>query len=133
LYTAEKKLGEYLTTYANQDAFEKVQNAKAETNLAALGPEIIDAAVRNGYDADAVIKGAKRAVLANLYDDYFDALNKGKMRELERVSYGIIRVNGALKSIEKSMELRLERANKAITEPQKEMMREAYTRAGGQR
>jgi hypothetical protein len=106
--SAQTRMAQVLTAYAEDDVWAKVNsNPKYIRNLKALGPEILEAAERNGLDSEVVLTAAKRKTLAHLYSDFFKYLNKEQYSKLDRVAKSIIRVNGTTKNLEKSMKKRM--------------------------
>jgi hypothetical protein len=95
---------EVLKTWAGQETYRQLyQNGKVKANLEALGADILDAAARNGYDPAKVITGARGAVLKELYAEFYRALESQDTRQLEAVARKILRVNGTVDGIRRSI------------------------------
>lgn len=107
LGTAAHILEQIMWTYANEDTWSLVKvKPEYQTRLAALAPEVLDATERNGVNPDKVISTAKGAVLGKLYGEFYEALNQNDTKALERISYRILRVNGSLDGIQRSVKNR---------------------------
>lgn len=127
LYQAQQMMSDVLMAYADDATWQKIsKNQKWETNLASLGIRVIEAAERNGHKAEDVISGAKRDVLAEYYGKFFEALNTGHNAQLEKHAQSILRVNGSLRGMEKSMKRRFERAGKEFSPDLREQARRAF-------
>ena len=126
-FIAQKTMAQILTAYAEDDVWARIdKNKKWKTNLAALGPEVLDAAARNGLDPDMVLKAAKRHTLAHLYNGFFKALNSSNYDELERMAVSILRVNGTIKGLERSINIRAKGTGNPITDEQLGIVRGAF-------
>ncbi|HUU93081.1 MAG TPA: hypothetical protein VM238_17960 [Phycisphaerae bacterium] len=120
-----------LRTWAENDTFEKVYNNKIiKANLEALGPEILDAAIRNGYDGDKVIDAARGAVMRDLYAGFFKSLDANNSREVDVWARKIMRLNGAVRNTRSSVKNRNRMYGRPsrLTDDQKRMIADAFKR-----
>jgi hypothetical protein len=101
---ATEELTKILNTYADQDSWDKIKKSDlARTNLAALAPGLVSALEQNGYLVDKVINSAKGVVLGRLYGDFWAALDSGDEKALDKIANSILRVNGTLEGLERSI------------------------------
>lgn len=113
LFTATNQLAGVLEAYANDRVHLEVQKDRRRVaNLAALGPEILRAVERNGYDPNEVLTRAKSHVLGRLYGDFFLALQANDQKKLEKVAISINRVHGTIDGLNASMKKRAEQVRK---------------------
>ncbi len=127
--TANAAYLDYLRTWAQKDRYSQIyKSPKFKANLEALGSEILDAAERNGYDPAAVIKGARAAVMKDLYASMYKAIDNQDLKRVEEVGRSIARVNGTLEGALRSAQNRNKLYGKgsAITPEQRDMLRAAF-------
>jgi len=104
---AQLELARVLIAYGDRDVWKRIEhNERRKQNLREIGAGILEAARRNGYDEEEILNRAKAHALGRFYGEWFRALNKGQYEKLERISEGIIRLNGTLDGIERSMKKR---------------------------
>jgi len=121
----------YLETWSRKKYYAQIyKNPRVKANLEALGPEILEAARRNGYDTKKVIDSARGAVLKDLYGRLFRAINNEDLRATEKVSAEIARLNGTVQSVRGSFENRnfLHGKPARVTPEQREAINEAFKR-----
>jgi len=93
-----------LRTWANEDTYAKLYaDPKLRSNLEALGADILDAAQRNGYEPKEVLKSARGAVFKELYAEFYKALDSQNQEGIERASRKIMRVNGSVDGLLRSV------------------------------
>jgi hypothetical protein len=104
------------------------KNPKIKANLEALGPEIMDAAERNGYNPEKVLNSARGAVLKELYANLYKAIDRNDTRDLERWSRAIVRVNGTVQSTLRSVKNRNDLYGKPekLSDEQRELINQAF-------
>lgn len=83
-----------LKTWANKDTYSKAYSSpKIQANLEALGAGILDAAERNGYNAEKVLETARGTVAKDIYADLYDALNNSNVVAAEDAARRLHRLN----------------------------------------
>jgi len=120
-----------LDAWAREDTYSKIyNNPRVKANLEALGPEILDAAARNGYDPAKVLTSARGAVLKDVYARLYRALDKNDMKGVERWSRAVARVNGNISGVLRSVKNRNNMYGKPepISQEQRDAVREAFSR-----
>jgi len=75
-------------------------------NIEALLPEILGAAQANGYDPKKVLESARGQVLRDLYRAFYVALNNSDETEMDQVGRRIVRLNGAVENLKRSIKNR---------------------------
>jgi len=124
---AQDLYGQVLASYADEGTWKQLlKNPRARTNLHAFGKDILDAAKRNGYDPEEVIKGGKRAVLTKIYRDMFAAIQREDYKEVNAAAGRAVRVNGSYKNALSAMKKRKETANEKITQEERDAVRKAF-------
>ena len=100
-----------------------------EKNLAALVPDVLEAARRNGLDPHAIVQAGKRYAITKYYGDFFKALNKGDKKQMEQAAESVIRLGGALKGFEQSMTKKLERQGQSLSPDQQQAIQSSLQAA----
>ena len=96
-YNATQAYMGILDTWARSTTYEQLyRNPRIQSNLEALGFDILEAARRNGYEPKNVIKSAVGAVMKDLYANLYKAVDANDQKEIERWSRAIIRLNGTV-------------------------------------
>ena len=118
-----------LETWAKAGGTDNIyKNKKVKANLEALGPAILDAANRNGYDGEKVLKSARGVVMKELYAKLYRAIDGNDKVSTEKWSRAILRVNGTIRSTQRSMKSRnfLYGKPRKLTDQQKEWIEDAF-------
>lgn len=117
-----------LKVWAHKDTYGQFYNRPdIQARLTDVGPEILEAAERNGYDAKKVMESARAAVLKEIYAGIFKAMNDNDVPRLEELSRAAYRVNGTLALTIKSMKARGKLNGMGNPTPeQRDMLREAF-------
>jgi hypothetical protein len=103
-HTATTAYYQILKTWANTDTYTKLyQDPKLRANLENLGADVLDAAARNGYEPKEVLKAARGAVFKELYAEFYKALEANDQDAVERVSRKLMRVNGSIDGVLRSI------------------------------
>jgi hypothetical protein len=93
-----------LKTVSETKSWTNLKNSKtARAAVAAYAPRLMEAAIANGYSPDAVINGARRGVLGDLYAEFLQAFEKGQDKKMERIAGEILRATGSFRGLKDSM------------------------------
>ena len=131
-YTAQTKLAELISTYADSDTWHSLKGSKENpVNLAALGIDILEAAERNGHNSELILSSARRHVLSHLYREFFDQLNADDYKGMDKTAQRILRVNSGLDDALKSMQNRFKQVNRKFTPELKEAVHEVFRETQG--
>jgi hypothetical protein len=96
-YNATQAYMGILDTWARSTTYEQLyRNPRIQSNLEALGFDILEAARRNGYDPKKVVKSAVGAVMKDLYANLYKAVDANDQKGIERWSRAILRLNGTV-------------------------------------
>ena len=110
--SATQGVHDILAAYADEGSYDKIHASKRiKSNLETMAKGLLDAAIKNGYDAEKVLSTARSMVLRDLYAEFYSYLprdgeadvNDRQMDQLERVARKIMRVNGWVDGIKKSV------------------------------
>lgn len=113
---ATRDLALILKVYSDDATMKEVDRSeRKKTNLESLGHHIVEGAVRNGYDPEIIINSAKSYVLRELYSDYFSYLNDKKYSKMRKTSARILRVNGTVDGLTRSMTRRYKQAGRELS------------------
>jgi len=126
-YVAQRKMAQVLTAYAEDDVWNRIKkNRQWKANLEVLGPGLLEAAERNGLDPEMVLKAAKRHTLAHLYNRFFRELNDSDYSALDKTANAILRVNGTIDGLERSLKGRFEKTQREFSAEHLEAMKKAF-------
>ena len=127
---AEQRVTDILTAYADPQTWDEIRGQpEYEKNLAALVPDVLEAARRNGLDPHAIVQAGKRYAITKYYGDFFKALNKGDKKQMEQAAESVIRLGGALKGFEQSMTKKLERQGQSLSPDQQQAIQSSLQAA----
>ena len=116
-----------LNTYANEEVWKGLRkNPKAQANLNDMAPAILEAARKNGYDTDEIVRTAKGAVLTGLYKKFFEALESKNFKQMDALSRRIYRVGGTLRGLQNSMANRAKKAGMTLSPEEESAIAEAF-------
>lgn len=124
-----------MMTYADTATWDNVQ-ARPDTvhQLAALRGGIMEAATKNGLDPMSIVTDARKRVLASLYTDFTLAMERGDQKKMDEVARSIIRVQGSLSSVMRSIKTKAGQGNYdigRITPENLQLARDAFAQAWG--
>jgi len=120
-----------LDTWARTDTYTKIyNNPRVKANLEALGPEILDAAERNGYDPKKIIDTAKAKVTKRIYAEMYKAINANDIKRMEELARQLHRLNGKTSQVRSAMRGRNKNYGQPgrLTDQQREMINDAFAR-----
>lgn len=101
-----------LEAYGNSDEYSLIeQMGKTHLLKDRLG-DVLHSAELNGYDSEEVYTRALAMVRTKYYGDFFKALNDGDNKKTEQIAEAIVRLNGTVKELNRSMEKRFSAVNK---------------------
>jgi len=123
-------MAEILDAYAGRDTYEYIKNKDIDQKLNAASGEIIQAAIKNGYDPDKVVTMAVSKIRSKYYGLFFKALNKGDKQEMEEIAHSILRLNGKVEQVLRSMKDRLSAAGKEISPAETGLIHELFSPNG---
>lgn len=126
---ATAEMTEILEAYANDEMWAKITKAEKTNDLAALVPQWVEAAERNGVNAEEALKRATSSVRAKYYLQFYRALNKGNTMKLEQLAASIIRLNGSVDTTVLSMERRYKSQTKEFTEETRKTIEQSFGNA----
>ena len=127
---AEQEVAKMLNAYADPKTWDKIKGQpNMVKNLESLVPQIVDAARRNGLDADLVVKNGKRYVMATYYNNFFKALNAGNEKQMEEAAQAVLRLGGAMDGFTRSLAKKYERAGKQESPEQVQQAQQAIQQA----
>jgi hypothetical protein len=95
---------EILRAWVQESDYQHLRvNQKSRVNLQELLGEVLDAAHRNGYPPDKVLKAAITGVIGRSYEKFYLALDKGDTDEVEEAAKEILRLNGTVQALRSSV------------------------------
>jgi hypothetical protein len=113
-----------LMAYANNDTWTALQAnpASASKILASMSIDMRNAANRNGISMEEVVLGARRRVLGKLYGDFIMAMEKKDQKEADQLARKILRVQGSLDGVQRSLKTRVRQGTYARERINKEFI-----------
>ena len=107
---AEKSIQAVIEAYADPHWWDQVRGRPDyQQNLAALVPQILDAAERNGVDPKMVVDGGVRYAKTRYYQNLFKAINSGNHSEMERAALAVVRLGAGENQVKQSLERKMKR------------------------
>lgn len=96
--------------------------------------EVAEAAKANGYDPQELLASARRSTLGRLYEEFWQAINRGDLKKAETTADSIVRIGGVLDGVNRSMERKYGTVGMAydasLSGQVRDVLREAEARAG---
>ncbi len=116
-----------LKGYADKKTRAKIDgNPKYRTNLAVIDQGVLEAAAKNGVDPESVVNSAKRIVMSEYYQDFFNALNKEDWKKLEDISNSIKRIDGDADRTLASVKAKLRQSGEKLSYENEQRARDVF-------
>tara|TARA_R100000231_G_scaffold129345_1_gene100681 strand:- start:728 stop:1663 length:936 start_codon:yes stop_codon:yes gene_type:complete len=113
-YTAQREIASVLRVYAEGGIRREfkgiVKNAKLEDVVA----EIVDAAVKNGYDGDRILAQGISQARSYYYEKFFKALEAKDNKKMDKAAALLRRLDTNKSQIEQSVERKLEQSKRKL-------------------
>jgi len=126
-YAAQKEIASVMRAYAEGGLAAKMKGLpNYERDLDNLVEDILDAAEKNGWNRRKVMSQGLSSARTYYYNGFFEALNKGNKRLMERNAEELVRVETKYSSLKASVTRRLETKEEKLRGENRRNLGEAW-------